>query len=195
MPIDLAAEIITDGKAVWETRSFQAAVYTALFTALSGVCTGAWAVWQWRDQHRWKQAKLARKMLDEIFDYRPSNDAWRMVDGDKKYKDTEKVEIEITADDVKRALKLPLQTAGDENERRRDDYIRWCFDALFYYLERLEQSVQIKIIRFEDVLSPTSYYIEAMSNDRELYESYAKFIRFENAIAFLGRFSEWRDAK
>ena len=39
------------------------------------------------EELRWKQAELARTLLDEIFDFAPSNDALRMVDGEVDYKD------------------------------------------------------------------------------------------------------------
>jgi hypothetical protein len=43
---------------------------------------------QRQQELRWKQAELARTMMDAIFDYDPSNDAWRMVDGEEDgYKD------------------------------------------------------------------------------------------------------------
>jgi hypothetical protein len=193
----------------WETISFQAAAFSAIFTAFAGICAGVWAmiVWQrearWRredhaaelrqreEELRWKQAELARQLLDEIFDYGPSNNAWRMVDGEESFKDELGNEYRINMDDVRRALPTPWS-----NERCGPDvYIRWCFDALFYYLERLEQSVQIKLVRPEDLSAPASYYIALMAGDKKLFEEYARFIRFDRAIAFMNRFPEWRDKK
>ena len=55
---------------------------------MSAVLTGGFALFQWKKDLRWKQAELARSMLDEIFDYPPSDDAWRMVDGEMDYKDS-----------------------------------------------------------------------------------------------------------
>jgi hypothetical protein len=73
-------------------------------TIFSAVLTGAFALYQWRKDLRWKQAELARTMLDEIFDYPPSDDAWRMVDGETNYKTSEGIAYTITIADVRAAL-------------------------------------------------------------------------------------------
>lgn len=193
----------------WESLSFKAAAFSAIFTAVGGICAGVWAVVVWRrearwrredreaelkqrqEELRWKQAELARQLLDDIFDYGPSNDAWRLVDGEEVYKDEKGNEYRINMDMVRRALPKPWsdECAGPEV------YIRWCFDALLYYLERLEQSVQIELVRFEDLAASTSYYIDLMAKDKQLFQDYAELIRFNRAIAFMNRFSEWRDRR
>jgi len=178
-------------KNLWELWSFKATVIATLITFISAVVTGGFAVWQWRKDLRWKQAELARILLDEIFDYDPSNDAWRMVDGEETYKDAQGDQYRIDMAMVRKALPKPWndECAGP------DVYVRWCFDALFYYLERLEQSVQIKLVRVEDLIAPTSYYIALMAQDKKLFEDYAKLIRFKRALDFMNRFPEWRDKK
>ena len=175
----------------WEIASFKVAVFGAIAAAL-------WAVWQWRRDYRWKQAELARTLLDEIFDYKPSDVAWRIVDGETTFK-IKKKETEITMDDVRRALRVARNDAGEEalledaNEerRRKDEYVRRCFDALFYYLERLEQSCEIKVVRFDDLLASASYYINLMAKNDELFEKYAEFIQLGRAVAFMKRFPQW----
>lgn len=182
---------VSSAKELWELWSFKAAVVTTLITIMSAVATGGFAVWQWRRELRWKQAELARTMLDEIFDYGPSNDAWRMVDGEESYKDEKGVEYRITMDQVRRGLPKPW----NNDAAGPDVYIRWCFDALFYYLERLEQSVQIKLVCMEDLAAPTSYYIALMAKDKKLFQDYAALIRFNGAVAFMERFPEWNGEK
>lgn len=172
---------------LWEMLSFKATVAVALITLGSGVITGGFAVWQWRKEYRWKQAELARKLLDEIFDYDPSNDAWRMVDGEENYKDNNGNPFRVSMDDVRRALPTPW----NDDSGGRDVYIRWCFDALLYYLERLEQSVQIRLVRIEDLAASASYYIALMANDKKLFQDYAELIRFHGAVTFMNRFPEW----
>lgn len=181
-------------KDLWEVRSFQVAVFSAIFTAFTGFLAAWWAVWVWRRDLRWKQAELARTLLDEIFDYGPSNDAWRMVDGEETYSDEKGNIYVINMDLVRQALPKPW----NEDRGGLEVYVRWCFDALLYYLERLEQSVQIKLVRIEDLTAPTSYYIALMAKDekdKKLFHDYAELIRFHGAIAFMNRFPEWRDKK
>src|SRR5215471_11296281 len=126
---------------LWELLSFKATVITALLTLAGGVVTAALAVRQSRKDYRWKQAELARSLLDDIFDDPPSNDAWRMVDGEELYEDEQGNKYQITMADVRRALPRPW----NDDKGGKDVYIRWCFDDLFYYLERLESSVHLKL--------------------------------------------------
>ncbi|MCI0538423.1 MAG: hypothetical protein L0Z50_24720, partial [Verrucomicrobiales bacterium] len=202
------------------TLSFKAAVFSAIFAVLAGICAGVWAVVVWRreaiwrredheaelhqrDQElQWKQAELARQLLDDIFDHRPSEDAWDMVDGETEFKDLDGKNLEISKADIKRALKLTivagkpvLLDGANEEEQREEKYVRYCFDALFYYLERLERSLTIKVVRFDDLVAPTGYYITLMSDDKSLFEEYSRFIGFDGAIAFMNRFPEWRNAR
>jgi hypothetical protein len=197
----------TEAKGPWETASFQAAVFSAIFTILAGIVAGVWAVITWqreakwrREDHeadlqqrkeelRWKQAELARDLLDDIFDYSPSNDAWRMVDGEESYKDAEENKFQIDMVHVRRALPKPW----NDERGGPDVYVRWCFDALFYYLERLESSLKLELVRMEDLTASASYYIALMATDKKLFEDYAKVIRFPGAIAFMERFPEWRN--
>jgi hypothetical protein len=182
----------------WETRSFEAAVFLAIFTMLAGISAGFWAVWQWRTEHRWKQAELARTLLDEFFKAKPTHDAWRMVDNERHYIDREGNKLNITMDDVRRALRLErdqndeekLLEDADENIWRKDAYIRWCFDSLFYYLERLEQSHNIKVVQFDDLLTPTTYYISLMAKDKKLFKMYAEFVGFDRAVKFMEQIIE-----
>jgi hypothetical protein len=178
-------------KDLWEVRSFQVAVFSAILTAFTGFLAAWWAVWVWWRDLRWKQAELARTLLDEIFDYGPSNDAWRMVDGEETYNEEKGNVYLINMDQVRRALPKPW----NDDRGGPDVYVRWCFDALLYYLERLEQSVKIKLVRIEDLTAPTSYYIALMANDKKLFQDYAELIRFRGAIAFMNRFPEWHDKK
>ncbi len=208
MPI-LAQAAATTWTDKWEHYSFVATVFAAVWAAV-------WAIKQWKreskwrrqDQEkeretkheelaqrkqelRWKQAELARTMMDTIFDFSPSNDAWRMVDGETRYKDEDGNDYQIDMNLVRRALPQPWseECGGPEV------YARWCFDALFYYLEQIEHSVQLGILHFEDLEAPASYYIALMAKDKKLFQDYAELIRFRRAIAFLERFAEWHEAK
>jgi len=71
--------------------------------------------------------------------------------------------------------------------------VRWCFDALFYSLEQIEHSLQLGLLRFEDLEAPASYYVALMARDKKLFQDYAELIRFRRAVKFLERFPEWRE--
>jgi hypothetical protein len=139
---------------------------------------------------RWKQAELARTMLDGIFDYDASNDAWRMVDGETEgYNDSRGNSHHIDMNLVRASL------PGDWNDDSGGPqvYVRWCFDALFYVLEQLEHSVELGILRFEDLEAPLAYYVALMAKDKKIFQDYAERIRFHRAVLLMERFPEWRD--
>jgi hypothetical protein len=204
----LAQAAATSATDKWEHYSFVATVFAAIWAAV-------WAIRQWKresqwrrqDQEkerqakheelaqrkqelRWKQAELARKMTDAIFDYPPSNDAWRMVDGEIRYKeDGNEMQIDMAL--VRGALPKPWsdECGGPQV------YARWCFDALFYYLEQLEHALQLDILNFEDLEASASYYVSLMAEDKKLFQDYAELIGFRRAVAFLERFADWRNAR
>jgi hypothetical protein len=114
----------------FEVLAFKATAATACVTVIFGLATGGWAVWLWRRDYRWKQAELARRLLDDIYEYELSNAAWGMVDG-KTHFQGKQGEVIVNMDDVRRALRLPLQDGRNESARYKNLFIRECFDALF----------------------------------------------------------------
>ena len=139
---------------------------------------------------RWKQAELARTMLDGIFDYDPSNDAWRMVDGETDgYNDSRGNTHRISMDLVRSSL----PGAWNDDSGGPQVYVRWCFDALFYFLEQLEHSVQLGILRFEDLKAPLAYYVALMAKDKKMFQDYAERIGFHRAVQLMERFPDWRE--
>lgn len=200
--------LAASGTDPWKHYSFIATVFAAIFAAV-------WALKQWRDETaqrredqkaeletrraelkqrdkdlRWKQARLAREMMDAIFDYKPSNDAWRMVDSEQAYK-YKGNSYTINMNDVRRALPEPWS----DDCSGSPVYIRWCFDALFYYIEQIEHALKLDILRFEDLEASASYYIALMAKDKKLFHEYVKLIRLNRALAFMDRFPEWKDAQ
>src|SRR5262249_45794692 len=161
------------------------AVFSAIFTIFAGICAGVWAVAVWRreakwrreDRHaellrrnqelQWKQAELARQLLDEIFDFPPSEGALDMLDGESEFSEFEDAgakRLKIGKSDIQHALRVgtvagkrSLLDSASEKEQRADKHIRYCFDSLFYYLERLERSVATNVVRFEDLLASSGY--------------------------------------
>jgi hypothetical protein len=183
---------------VWEENSFKAAVFGAIATFALGIATGIWGVIVWRKDYRWKQAELARKLLDELYEYERSNAAVELIDGTTHFV-TSEGKFRATRGDMQEALAMEITTEGEKRLRVYADeqqhphlvFIRKCFDGLFYYLERFEQSCEIKVVVFEDLRASTSYCVKLMAKDKKLFEDYAKFIHYHRAVTFLRRFPEW----
>src|SRR5262249_23226710 len=65
---------------LWQERSWQVAVFGGLLTAALAVVQAFLSLWQRRADFRWKQAELARQMIDEMYDFEPSHTALLMID-------------------------------------------------------------------------------------------------------------------
>ncbi len=77
----------------------------------------------------------------------------------------------------------------------KDDFIRECFDDLFYYLERMALFLEKGFVKYEDVRSPLGYYAEQMaknSADWAVYKGYMERIRASGACCFLKCLEEER---
>lgn len=129
------------------------------------------------------------KYTDQIFDSKPSFDALTMADElSGSFKTEEGTEIEISQGDIDEALTVPVK---DHSQKAK--YIRHCFDVLFFYLERLEKSVTIKLVQWEDIKKPADYYVERLARHKKRILRYLDFTKYHGAKSFLNRFPEWKD--
>jgi hypothetical protein len=147
---------------------------------------------QRQQELRWKQAELAMKLMDEIFDFELSNNALEMLDYRiRRYRldgPADHVEwVEISRDRVKIVLKEP-----DSHHNSADGgLILRSFDALLYYFARLENSIKNGLVNFEDIEQPFFYYAKMFqTNSDGLVEKYAGSINYDLAIRFLSRFKK-----
>ena len=174
----------------WQLRSWKVAIVTGLVAAIVALITAIAGLIQRARETRWKQAELARKLLDDIFDFQPAYNALIMID---EFKESFQMDGGQTTDvsfrDIDQALMVPIQ---DHSEQAR--FIRRCFDALLYYLERIEQSIQIKIVIFADIKNPAEYYVERLALHKKSLSCYLTFTKYSGATAFLERFSSWNNS-
>jgi hypothetical protein len=163
---------------------------------LGGLIAAAFALFQARmslDQRRrdlrWKQAEMAKKVVDEWFDFEPSKLALQMTEGRKRrYPTGGRSEI-ILYPEVLDALSHEIV----RNEHP-DLFIQDCFDSLFYFWDRTEQFLCSGLVRFEDVQRPTEFYIGRMAGAKDVFRRYAESIGYTGALAFMNRFSVWKQA-
>jgi predicted peptidase len=74
----------------------------------------------------------------------------------------------------------------------REQLVQDSFDALFYYLERIENYLKCEFTTFEDIRSPLDYYVILLSKNKVVFEQYLKEIKHQNALDLLERFPEWK---
>jgi hypothetical protein len=150
---------------------------------------------QRREDMRWKQAEMAKKCLDEVFNNSLARSAMKMLDWSGLIYDMPGGGKTGQIDHEARRLALrttnTVFTPGDAGP-----FIRDAFDALFDGFERLEHFVRIKLIMFDDVEQPLSYYVAKLADpeDRAVVRSFLQAYGFQLGQDFLDRFPPWRAA-
>jgi hypothetical protein len=174
----------------WQLRSWQVTIVTALIAAIVALVTAIANLIQRSRDTRWKQAELARKLFDEIFDFETSNNALIMIDEfSEAFQISGGEDISVSFADIDAALTVPIK---DHSNKAK--FIRRSFDALFYYLERMERSIQIKVVKFDDIGNPADYFVERLALHKRFITAYLDFTKYSGALAFLERFPSWTKA-
>src|SRR5260370_27595918 len=139
---------------------------------------------------RWKQAESGKHLIDEIFDEDLSNSATLILDSwDRTYKVPGGDKVKLAWNDVVRALDMKFF----DEDNPQNDFVRDCFDMLFYYLDRLEHLIQAGLTTFEDVRLPIEYYVDMLAEreDRTVIEAYIRACKYQKIWKFLDRFPAW----
>lgn len=145
---------------------------------------------------RWRRAEMSQKLLDEMLGNVFASAAMKMLDWSGLTYDLPGRPRSGPIDDECR--RKALRTTGTIFLPAGDELIvRDAFDALFDGFERLEQSLQIKLIVFEDVNPLLSYYVAKLARSQEfpVIRSFLKEYQFQDALRFLDRFDVWRSFK
>lgn len=141
---------------------------------------------------RWKQAELAKELLDDLFTNKCAKDALQMIDFNKfsfEIQEGKGME-EITRQQVLESMD-PKKTQLNTTEI----FIRDRFDTLYYYIDRLERSLKSDLVKFEDIQPTLDYYVKKMSFERPAYEQYLITFGVPLTLSFLNRFPSWRNSK
>lgn len=170
----------------------------------------ATAIWQWRRateqrrdelrlhqrEFRHRQARFAREVLTEIFSDPVAKDALKMLDWHRAdYRDVEnELTFDISRHEVAPALAVNAQAATggcpvvDESAARKEEFIRTRFEALYYYLEQVEQLIVLEIINFNDVETTFRYYMRNALADESSHKDFLTHYDSPRALDFLQRF-------
>jgi len=132
---------------------------------------------------RWKQANLAREILDSAFENKYFENAVSMLDlPGRKFKFGDSRTESINLQDIVAALESDDPTHSDKLV-----FIRDCFDYLFFYMNRIEQAIETNLIFIEDVKQPFSFLVGKMIGNRHVFEEYMKENGYNYAMKFLNR--------
>lgn len=141
-----------------------------------------------RDEElRWKQANIAKQLLDELFDHEYSENAVLMLDWNKGKREyvVRGESLIISYKDVLEALKKEQSDSLSDKEM----YIRECFDFFFYFVDRIKHYININLINFDDIKAPLKSYAKKITFDGEVYYSFMQAQEYEYADKLLKQLS------
>lgn len=168
--------------------------FVGVFGGLIAAFVGIYQLWQSNVQSgrelRWKQAELARDMVNKMM----ADEGWKameMMDWDDAGRDYEinghKEKINVYA--VYTALE---KSESDEKDRHIIDRL----DRAFFLVSQLEAAVRSDVVRLEDVRWPLSWYAaRRMCPRKQLFEVYMKENAAPETLHFFERLNEWRNCK
>lgn len=174
-----------------------AQVVAWLVAAIGGVVTAWRAITEMRrarierqEEFRWRQAELAKTILDETWADPLVVSAMRMLDwkGMRFDRGSEKT-IPITREVMRRALRTEDTLFTDDEQ-----FVRDSFDHLFDAFERIEHFRSIGLILWEDVHARLRYYVRHLARQKSVYAGFLNEYQFKLAQRMLEMFAEWKDA-
>ena len=166
--------------------------FVGIIGGLIAAFIAIYQLWQSNEQDgrelRWKQAELAREMVNKMV----ADDGWQAMemmdweDEGREYKiNDKKVKINVAA--VYAALEKAESTDKDRHIIDR-------LDRTFFLVSQLESAVRSDLVRVEDVKFPLSWYAaKRMCPRKKLFENYMKENSAPETLQFLQRLDEWRN--
>ena len=146
------------------------------------------AVQEQRQLLRWRQAEMARSVLDKLWENSLARSAMKMLDwSDKVFApDGEKTEPITT--------KFMLNSLRTEHLlfNRSEEFVRDAFDELFDELAKIEHYLNIGLVLWEDVQERLKYNVSRLHGHRKVVENFLVAYEYNLTLALLARFSIWR---
>ena len=133
---------------------------------------------------RWRQAKVGKEALDELFTHPSSEKAVFMLDwasGKREYELEKGQRVTISYPEILSAI----QKDASSDLSPKEVFIRDCFDYLFYFLDRIEHYIAIGLITLDDVAIPLKPYVRQILAHREFNEAFFK--RYSSSMERLFR--------
>jgi hypothetical protein len=132
---------------------------------------------------RWQQANAGKHLVDELLSDEYSDAALTMLDwSGLEYEITPKERVVVTREDYVSALRVE-----NLNFTEKEQYIRDCFDTLFYYMGTMQHHEENALVRFDDVVYPLDYYANRMRHDADLFRRFLDYYRLGRERRFLDR--------
>jgi len=143
-----------------------------------------------KEQFRWRQAEMARSILDQAWSDPHARTAMRMLDWSGLiFDDGGRKTKQITPPDIYKALRTENTIFGPDAQ-----FIRDCFDQLFDYFERIEHYLYIDLVNWQDIEGRFRYYVELLANQKALYSNFLTTYNYSGCLKHLQRYKSWSEA-
>jgi hypothetical protein len=135
-------------------------------------------------EFRQKQATFARELTREVFSDPKARAALKLLDSlSFQYVDDDGTKHRIRREELQPALRTSDLTFTDVQK-----FVRASFEALYDYLEQIEQLIRLDVINFEDIETVFRYYmVQALQPDVRHFQ-FLDHYDYPRAKQFIQRF-------
>lgn len=138
---------------------------------------------------RWKQAQLAKELLDEIEENILIRNAKNLIDRPEyEYHVGENQTEIISQEEVINSIGKEVESLVHLNAKEK--FTIECLEELFMKFERLEHLIVIQLIEFDDICDPLYWWVKVMTQKHNNYEEFLVKYEYGQAINFLNRFDK-----
>lgn len=150
-----------------------------------GLLAAQKAIGEMRRTNRWRRANAATELLKTFFADKVFRDALMMLDWDGRPFDLDGKREPIRHVEVFTAL----EQSDDVSEKRV--FIRTSIDRLLEAFDRLEYSIKMGLIEYEDVKYALEFYVGVLAKEKVVVSDYVARLGFLEVLSFFRRGTVW----
>jgi hypothetical protein len=171
----------------WQVAAWMVAIIGGLVAAFKAVAEMRLSRLQKDRDLAWNQAKEATLMIDRLSLDPQAKAAILMLDWTiREYTLPSGRTAVISREEVADALRIE-----DLIFTHKEGYVRECFDALFNQIDRIENAIEVGLVRESDMLSFLEYYFEVMAKHHDIFSDFMNYYEYRGTINFALRVSTW----
>jgi hypothetical protein len=145
---------------------------TVIVPTILAAIGGAFALWRWREDQKWRRVQYAQTLIEKFFDDPTIADVCQILDTIDEFvtlrdeEDPEKRrDIRITDEFLQGALSTFCQKIKNTDD---EYHIRHLFDRFFDGLSKFQNHIDIRLIELQDVKPYLEYWIIELSGNGKI---------------------------
>jgi hypothetical protein len=185
--VDLRSLLLSD-----QTQKPDFTRIAALFAGLATAIGGAFALWRWTIDQRWRRVQYAQQLLEKFFDKKNTKLALQMLDvqgeTDLPSSETKRGQTVILTEEM---LIISLRTLDEQTMFDEPHFtIRMIFDEFFTDLSMFQHHIDADLIKLKDVRPYLQYWIKGINGYGRIYtielaKQIDKFLKYFDYSAVL----------